>query len=240
MKTVRETVALPDEKVQPLVHPLDLAEARRPFLVSWWLTVPAMPSVVFFLAALLWSVSNNYVTPILVPLLIAIGSGVLSSFLGKEAWAHIPRRRHDSSRPLPAWSVLRAVISTASLLAGLVLATVWIVRRDVGTDVLGYIVGSAGGILLLMVVGLLWTALAPGGRSAALGSWTSQVAGLVAVAAALMVGLLIIGARYDLADLAPRDMLMGAGVMIAIQALWWLAAFRRSRKASGRTAAPTV
>lgn len=238
MKTVRETVALPDVTEQPLVHPLDLVEAKKPFVASWWLSVLAMPTVVFFLAALLWSVSNNYVTPIVVPLIIATCSGLLANFLRKEAWAYIPRKRQDSLRSLPtSWSVLKAVISTASLLAGLVLLTLWIVGRDVDTDVLGYIFGSAVGIVVLMVIGLLWTVFAPTSRSAALGGWTSQLARLVAVAAAVVVGWLVAGARYDLADLAVSDFLIGAGVIIAVQALWWLTAFWRSRKAPARTTA---
>jgi|GEM_PF-2007518 len=239
MKTVRETVALPDATVQPLVHPLDLDDARKPFAASWWLSILAMPTVVFFFAALLWTVSNNYVTPIVVPVVTAVCMGLLAAHLRKEAWAYIPRKRQDSQRRLPArWSLTRSAISTASLLGGLVLLTIWLVGLDVDTGVLGYVIGSAAGIVILMVAGLLWTALAPARLSASLGSWTSQLARLVPVAVAVAVGWLIFDARYDPADLDVSDILIGASVIVAAQVIFWLTTLWQSRKAAKRTTSP--
>src|SRR5690554_1805708 len=239
MKTVRETVALPDATEHPLVHPLDLADSRKPFIASWWLSVLTMPTVVFFFAALLWTVSNNYVTPIVVPIATAICSTLLAAYLRKEAWAYIPRKRQDSQRRLPArWSLARSAISTASLLAGLVLLTIWLVGLDVDTGVHGYVIGSALGIVMLMVVGLLWTAFAPARLSASFGSWTEQAARLVAVAAAIVVGWLVFDALYDPADLAVSDILIGASVIVAAQVIWWLTTLWQSRTADKRTTSP--
>jgi len=239
MKTVRETVALPDATEHPLVHPLDLADSRKPFIASWWLSVLTMPTVVFFFAALLWTVSNNYVTPIVVPIATAICSALLAAYLRKEAWAYIPRKRQDSQRRLPVrWLLTRSAVSTASLLAGLVLLTIWLVGLDVDPGVLGYVIGSAAGIVILMVAGLLWTAFAPARLSASLGSWTSQLARLVAVAAAVAVGWLIFDARYDPADLAVSDILIGASVIVAAQVIFWLTTLWQSRKAAKRTTSP--
>jgi hypothetical protein len=238
MKTVRETVALPDSAQQPLVHPLDLSAARRLFVASWWLTVLVMPTVVFFFVALLWSVSNNYVTPIVVPIALAVCAGLLSTYLRKEAWAYIPRKRQDSQRRVPPrWSVMRWVISTASLLAGLALLTLWLVEHELDAGVLGYIFGSALGIVLLMVIGLLWMVFAPSRLRSTLDSWTVQLTRLIAVGAAIVIGCLIVGQRYDLADFDISNVLIGAGVIIAAQVIWWLASLWQSRKAAARATA---
>lgn len=235
MKTVRETVALPDSAEQFLVHPMDLTDARRPFIASWWLSVLAMPTVVFLFVALLWIVSNNAVTPIVVPIALAVCASLLSAHLRKEAWAYIPRKRQDSHKPVPTrWLVIRSVISTASLLTGLVSLTLWLVERELDAAVLGYILGTAVGIVLLMLIGLLWTAFAPSRLRAELDSWTLQLTRLIAVGAAVTVGCLIVGQRYALDDLDISSALIGAAVIIAVQAIWWLASMWLSRKAAAR------
>ena len=238
MKTVRETVALPDPAEQPLVHPLDLVDARRPFVVSWWGSLLAMPTVVFFLAAVLWGLSNNYVTPIVVPIALAVGARLLAAHLRREAWAYIPRKRQDSTQRVPMrWSIIRSVVSTAALLAGLILLTLWLVEHEPDEGVLGYILGSALGIVILMVGGLVWTASVPPRLRLLLDSWILQSTRLVAVGAAILVGCLVIGEQYDFADFDLSNVLIGAGVIIAIQAIWWLTCLWQFRRTAARSAA---
>lgn len=233
MKTIRETVDLPDAAKQPLVHPLDLVDSRKPFIVSWWLAIVAMPTVTFLLAAVLWVVSNNYITPILVPVSIAVGSSLLGDVLQKEAWAYIPRRRQDVARPVPAlWLMLRDAISTASLLAGLVLLTLWVVDRGYGTGVIGYMLGTGAGIVVLMIAGILWSVTAPAPSSTLPGSRTTQIVRIVAVSGAVLMAYLIIDSRYDATELAMSDILTGAVFIIAVQLGWWILAFRRASRAS--------
>lgn len=238
MKTVRETVALPDAAQQLLVHPLDLTEAKRPFVASWWLSILATPTVVFFFAALLWIVSNNYVTPIVVPIALAVIAGLVSFYLRRESWAHIPRKRQDAMRRVPTgWAVSKTVISTASLIAGLVMLTLWLVDHDLDTDVYGYIFGTAFGIVLLMLIGLLWTAFASSPSGGAPDSWAMQLTRFIAVGAAVAVGCVIVGQRHDLADFDLSTVLIGVGVIIAVQVIWWLISQRQSRKDAARSAA---
>lgn len=238
MKTVRETVALPDSTDQRLVHPLDLAEAKRPFAISWWLSMLAMPTFVFFFAALLWIVSNNYVTPIVVPIALAVIAGLLSVYLRKESWAYIPRKRQDSQRRVPtAWLVSKTVISTASLIAGLVILTLWLVEHDLDAGVYSYIFGTALGIVVLMLIGLLWTAFAPSRLTAPLDSWVVQLGRLIAVGAAVAVGCFIVSQRYGLADFDISSVLIGVGVIITVQVIWWLVSLWQSRKDTARSAA---
>ncbi|WP_293698087.1 hypothetical protein [uncultured Agrococcus sp.] len=238
MKTVRETVALPDSTEQLLVHPLDITDSRKPFVASWWLSMLAMPTVVFCFAALLWIVSNNYVTPIAVPLALAVAAGLLAAYLRKEAWAYIPRKRQDLQRRFPTrWILLRSVVSTASLVAGLALLTLWIVDHELDTSVLSYILGTAFGIVFLMLIGLLWRALAPSRLTAELDSWAVQLTRLIAVGVAVAVACLIVGQRRNLADFDISSIVLGATVIIAVQVIWWLISLWLSRKDAARSAA---
>lgn len=238
MRTVRETVALPDSTEQLLVHPLDITDSRKPFVASWWLSMLAMPTVVFFCAALLWTVSNNYVTPIVVPIALAVVAGLLAAYLRKEAWAYIPRKRQDLERRVPTpWFVFRSVVSTASLLAGLVSLTLWLVEHELDVSVLSYIFGSALGIVLLMLIGLLWTAFAPSRLRVELDSWAVQLTRLIAVGVAVAVGCLIVGRRHNLADFDISSILIGAAVIIAVQAIWWLISLWQARKDAARSTA---
>lgn len=229
MKNIQETVDLPDAAEQLLVHPLDLVEARKPFVVSWWLSQLSTPTVLFLLAAVLWTVSNNYITPVLIPVGIGVGATYLARILAREAWAYVPRRRQDTSRPVPRiWSVLGAAISTVALLVGLVLLAFWIIGNGVGISVVGYILGTGAGIVLLIAAGLVWTLLVPGRPSASLGGPLAQCARLVAVLGAVVIGYLLITTRYDMATLSLSDVLTGAIVIVVIQVVWWLFALRKS------------
>jgi hypothetical protein len=42
---INELVDLPDPTTHPLVHPLDLPEARRPFRISWLIGTLTSPPV---------------------------------------------------------------------------------------------------------------------------------------------------------------------------------------------------
>lgn len=231
MKNIHEAVTLPDATTHPLVHPLDLAEARKPFVVAWWLSVLTLPTVFFALAAMLWSISNNYVTPILVPVVVIGGSVFARRYLESEAWAHIPRKRQDRGRQMPVvWSILKAAISALALLFGLILITLWLVDRDLPADVTAYIVGMGAGVLVLMVLNLLWTLLAPTRLTRELGGWAAQFISLIVVAAALGYGYLVFREHGGAESWKVSDIVTGAAIIIGVQVLWWLSRLWPARR----------
>lgn len=231
MKHIHEAVALPDATTHPLVHPLDLAEARRPFVVAWGLSVLTLPTVFFAFAAMLWSISNNYVTPILVPIVVIASSVFARRYLESEAWAHIPRRRQDRGRRMPVvWSILKSALSALALLFGLILITLWIVGRDLSADVTAYIVGMCAGVVGIMLLNLLWTVLAPTRLTRELGGWVAQLISLVVAAAALGYGYLILREHSGAENWRVTDIVTGAAIMIGVQVLWWLSRLWPARR----------
>lgn len=231
MKTIHEIVDLPDVSTQPLVHPLDIVQARRAFVVSWWLTVLALPTVVFGIAAILWSVSNNYVTPIVVPVVIVVCAMVAQKYFASEAWAYIPRKRQDRGRQMPAaWSVLKAALSAVVFLFGLVTLTWWLITLDLPTEMTAYMMGTGAGVVAIMIVNLLWTILAPVRLRGDLGGWAPQLGSLLVVASALAYSYVMFREATATAGWQGADILIGAAIIIGVQVLWWLAKLWPTRK----------
>lgn len=101
MNPIEEKVHLPDPETQFLVHPLDLPGARKEFLTGWWLGIVATPQFYTALLAFFWAVSNNYVTPILVPLVLVVIAGWISSTLTRGDCCDHGRRVGGQSGAVP-------------------------------------------------------------------------------------------------------------------------------------------
>jgi hypothetical protein len=102
MNDINELVDLPDPATHPLVHPLDLRQARRPFRSSWLIGALTSPPVAALAAVVIWFASHNYLVPLIAGAAI-LGFGQLASRVYQDqAWAFIPRKRQDRQRPLPA------------------------------------------------------------------------------------------------------------------------------------------
>ena len=65
MSDVTELVELPDPVTHPLVHPLDLPEARRPFRTAWLIGALTSPPVGALAAVIIWFASHDYASPVL-------------------------------------------------------------------------------------------------------------------------------------------------------------------------------
>lgn len=180
---------------------------------------------------MLWSISNNYVTPILVPVVVIAASVFARRHLESEAWAHIPRKRQDRGRRMPASrTVAKAAISAFALLLGLVFLIWWIAGRDLRTDVTAYIVGMGAGVVVLMVLSLLWTLFAPIKLTRELGGWAPQLISLIVVAAALGYSWLVLRDHSGTESWKVSDIVVGAAIIIGVQVLWWLARFWPGRR----------
>ncbi|HET7875493.1 MAG TPA: hypothetical protein VFN71_08190 [Methylomirabilota bacterium] len=153
MNDIAELVKLPDPAVQPLVHPLDLPQARRCFYRLWLFGVLTSPPVAFLIAALVWFASQSYLGPLIAGAAI-LGPGIaLNGRLDDEAWAFIPRRRQDRRRPLPvSWELSSALLLAGLLAAVLVLVAMRLSQPDVTPAVRAVIFGVGAGVGLLVLV----------------------------------------------------------------------------------------
>jgi hypothetical protein len=149
---VTELVELPDPAIHPLVHPLDLPEARRPFRTAWLIGALTSPPVGALAAVVIWFASRNYLVPLVAGAAI-IGFGQLASGVFREqAWAFIPRKRQDRQRPLPvSWELGSGLVLAAVLALALLLVTFRLARPDVSVEVRAFTfgMGAAAGLLVV-------------------------------------------------------------------------------------------
>lgn len=217
MREITEIVDLPDASVQPLVHPLDLRDARRPFLRSQLVGTLASPAVGVCVAAVVWFLSSGYVAPLIAACAI-VGFGALAAQLAREqAWAYVPRRRQDRDRALPlAWELGSALVLGVVLAVALILVVVRLARSDISLDVREYTFGMGVGTGLLLAGDAVVTLARRRGRSA-----LRTVAGLLAVAACLAVAYTTLFAATGSATSgtvvagAVTMLVIGAGVGVA-------------------------
>jgi hypothetical protein len=144
MSDITELVDLPDPALQPLVHPLDVPEARRPFRTSWMLRTSTIPVVGLCVAALVWFVSGNYVAPVIVGVAIISFSALASRCFADQAWAFIPHKRQDPTRRVPvAWELISS-LTFGLVLAATLLLVVWrFARSDVTAEVREFTLGMS-------------------------------------------------------------------------------------------------
>lgn len=156
MNEITELVDLPDPAAQPLVHPLDLPDARRPFAVSWLIGTLSSPAGALCIAAVIWFGSQSYIVPLIAGAAI-LGLGTVASHVFRDqAWAFIPRKRQDRQRPLPLTWELGSALLLAALLALAVLLVVFrLGRPDVAADVREFTFGMAAAVGLLVAADLL-------------------------------------------------------------------------------------
>lgn len=221
MSTMREHVDLPDEDRQRLVHPLDQTEAGKLYRMSLLLREAGSPQLFFLLAALLWSVSNNYVTPVVVPLTLAVGAVLAARKLERDAWSFIPRRRQDLARPLPdGWVITAAAFRAAALFGGLLIICLRFRGGALPDGVAAWSVGAGTGVALLMALELLWQ-LRTARRSGEPGRrYWPQAFSLAAVVGGLVLAAAVL--RTEGTTWHPADLLAGAAVMVGVQVLWWI------------------
>lgn len=150
---VNEIVDLPDPAVQPLVHPLDLPEARKHFRRSWLIDSATGPGVAACLAALVWFASQSYVVPLIAGLAVLVLGRLATGFSEREAWAFIPRKRHDRARVLPWTWRLGSGLTVAVLLAAAIILTAFRLERPDIAEPVRTVTFAIGAVFAVLVLG---------------------------------------------------------------------------------------
>jgi len=227
MKEINEVVDLPSIEEKPLLHPLDIAPARRPYLASWWLRRLASLPVAFLFGVVLWVISNNVVTPVLVPLVVLTMAALAAEYFAGEAWGHVPRKRMDRRRDSAALAQLAAsFIDAIALLSSLLILIAWFSTHDF-TEIEQFTVGAGAGIAVLQVAEVVAAVVRrPRDRVAI----ASRMLALAAVVLAVLVAsATLIGDHWSSESISVA--LVGGATMIGIQLLWWLIRLLGSRRA---------
>jgi hypothetical protein len=227
MNDITELVQLPDPAMQPMVHPLDLPEARRPFRIAWLIASLTSLPIGLLVAALVWFASQNYVVP-LIAAATTIGFGaIVGRHFEDQAWAFIPRKRQDRQRPLPAiWNLGSALVFAILLAVVLVLAVLRLDRMDVSIEVREFTFGMGVAAGLLVVGDFFGKILRR--RGAARRQALFTLPGVAAVIGGVVVAyeVLLGSSGTDSWDIV----LMGSAMMLLVQAgivIWQHADGRR-------------
>jgi hypothetical protein len=216
---IREEVQLPDPAVQPLVHPLDLPEARKWFrnarLVAAFTSIP----VAALVAAVVAYASRSVLPPIIVFLALSVFGAMAGRWFTDRAWDYIPRKRQDRERPPPrSWEIGSAIVPAVVLGVALLLFVFRFDDPDVPVDVRSYTFGMCLVAALLVVADSVAGLVRRRARRRALGGLPGTV---VVVAVTVLAwtqwfagdadaGLLIWGALT----------MAGVAVLVAAAKLW--------------------
>lgn len=225
MNSIEERVPLPDPQHRYKVHPMDLAEGREDYLKGWWLGVLASPQLFLAMAAALWLISNNVVTPVLVPLAVSGTAGFAGMCFVSRAWDFIPGKRQDINRVLTGLTIAAESVKALALLLGVVLLLSWAVASAVPTDVITYSLGAGLAVVAIMLGELAVKSVR--GTLTIIDVITRGL-GTVSVVTAVWICLQVLPATGSGINLPV--LVMGGAVLTAVWVLWLLYAGRQSRR----------
>jgi len=220
---ITEPVSLPSRDVQPLVHPLDLPEARGDFRRAYVTRALTSPGIALVIAVLLWFLVENWVAPVTTFFSLAIIGYFAASWSEREAWSYIPRKRRDLGRELPfSWQLASSVLLAALLSVGVLLLGVKL--GDLRSEIREYILGSGLAIVAMCLVVLVVGLARPATRRAALFT-IPPIVGL-ATSIAIVYFWVLPGVVES------GTVLLGAAITTVIGALAGVWKLREQRKAS--------
>ncbi len=166
---MEELVDLPDPETQPLVHPLDLPEARSQFRIGWLIGSATGLPVSALVAGIVAYLSRGVAGPIIAFLALTVLGALASRWFTNRAWDFIPRKRQDRDRPLPrSWELGSAAILALALGVALLLIVFRLDDADVPLDVRSFTFGMCGVAALLVLADAVFGLVRPAGRRRAL------------------------------------------------------------------------
>lgn len=167
------------------------------------------------LMAALWVISNNRVTPVLVPLVLTVIAGFVGSQFTRAAWDYIPRRRHDRHRRLTRLAFAVAAIKAFSLLTGLVIFLFWADAQGFSGSFSSYPLGMGAALVLILAIDL---AVGLGRSRSERGELLGGLLTLLAAAAAVWGGFVLLPDPAD--SLQWTGLLAGAATLAVVWVGW--------------------
>lgn len=222
MDDIAELVALPDRSVQPLVHPLDLAEAKGLFRAAWLVELVTGPPVGLAIGALVWALTANIVAAVVAAMpVVAVGTYV-GSLRANGAWAFIPRNRQDRRRVLPvAWELVAGIVGGAAIVVAAVLAADRLGRPDIPVGISQFVFGAGLASVLLVVVDLFASLALHRGSFVGRPWFGLPIVVALCVAAAFAKGVLFADGGFEVTS----AMLLGSASVVVAGIAYWVRRF---------------
>jgi hypothetical protein len=216
---MEEMVTLPDPEVQPMVHPLDLPEARKLFRQGWLVGACTSLPVATLIAAIVAYAGRNAVGPIAVFLALVVFGTLAARWFTDRAWDYVPRKRQDRDRPLPRrWDIASSGILALVFGAALLLVVFRLDRDDVPVDVRGFTFGMCAVAALLVILDAIVGLARPSGRRRALAALPGVL--VVAVATILAYTMWFDGDAGSPELFWGALTMAGAAVLVGAARLW--------------------
>jgi hypothetical protein len=216
---IEEVVALPDPSTQPLVHPLDLPEARTLFRRGWLVGAISSLPVAALIAAVVAYAGRNAVGPIAVFLALTVFGTLARRWYTDRAWDYIPRKRQDRARALPAaWELASAGILALVLGVALLLVVFRLDHGDVPVDVRSYTFGMCAVAALLVLADAVFGLMRSASRRRALAGLPGAA---VVVGATVLAYVLWFDGNADAGLLFWGAVTMAAAAVLAGAARLW-------------------
>ncbi|UQU66742.1 hypothetical protein COUCH_10950 [Couchioplanes caeruleus] len=216
---MEEIVALPDPATQPLVHPLDLPEARALFRRGRLVAALTSLPVAALVAAIVAYLGRGWAGPVAVFLALTVFGALAARWFTDRAWDYVPRKRQDRARPLPpSWELGSAAVLALVLGVALLLVVFRLDDADVPVEVRAYTFGMCA-VAALLVLGDAVVGLArPSGRRRALAALPG--AAVVVAATILAYAMWFDGDARSPEILWGAVTMAGAAVLAGAGRLW--------------------
>lgn len=201
-----------------LVHPLDVPGARRAYLAATLLALLSSPVLLVAGMFLLWSVSDNPVTPVLAPAWTLILASLAERRYRADAWAHIPRRNQDSARNDPAVVAVAAAgippVCLAAAAWAFLLATE---THPAAAAAAHWGAGAAAALAVVLLATMAWDRTASAAYRI---SRCPQTLTTAADTGTLLILAAVFGVLAGKAPLEIPALALGGGVVLAVSAVW--------------------
>lgn len=221
MNEMHEEVELPDLSEKALLHPTDIAQARSLYVRGWWFGRLKTAPVAVALGAVVWLFSGNLLATILAPATCFAIGFVAGRWYIARAWDFIPRKRQRST-DITSWKLGAAWIDGVALVIATIALVLAAQANAIPLAVIAYSIGAAIAVGLVQGIELVILATRTTTRREA----PPKVVMMGAVAASCLAAALM-GIGTDWYQHLVWVALLGAGIVLLAQALWWVFDFSR-------------
>lgn len=153
MSEMREQIPLPGPEHRPTLHPVEVPQARASFRRAWLFSLAGSAQVLTCVAAAVWASTGRAYAPALALVSTGVVAELARRHHAEEAWAHIPRRRRDTTAPLPPrWARAGELVRSLAMVLAVVLVLGGLAEHGYDPAIRSFATGTAAAVGMLVVI----------------------------------------------------------------------------------------